>query len=198
MRNAIAAAHRGRDHRVLVIRSAAREIGRRRPRRLRPPLRARRRAPRPPRRPRRPWRLPRRPRRLPRLPVPCCRHGITELAQVFKPLTVGWRPTGTTLVVARAMVSGDITLVAVPLGPRGAAGAPIPIVSFVPDRWALRPDGGALAVSVWTGRGTRIAIWDMRSGAGRWLTPDEPAQVFCPHCGRWMARRSTTCRPTTS
>jgi hypothetical protein len=100
--------------------------------------------------------------------------GITDLAQVFKPLASGWRPTGTTLVVARAVISGDITLVAVPLGPRGAAGAPVPIVSFVPDRWALRADGGALAVSVWTGHGTRIAIWDVRSGVARWLTPDEP------------------------
>lgn len=100
--------------------------------------------------------------------------GITDLAQVFKPLASAWRPTGTTLVVARAMVSGDITLVAVPLGPRGAAGAPIPIVSFVPDTWALRPDGGALAVTVWTGKGGRIAIWDVRLGTARWLTPDEP------------------------
>lgn len=101
---------------------------------------------------------------------------ITELAQVFKPLTNGWRPTGTTLVVARAVISGDITLVAVPLGPRGTAGAPLPLVSFVPDRWALRPDGGALAVSVWTGHGTRVATWDVGSGAARWLTPDEPGK----------------------
>jgi hypothetical protein len=107
--------------------------------------------------------------------------GITDLAQVFKPLASGWRPTGTTLVVARAMISGDITLVAVPLGPRGAAGAPIPIVSFVPDTWALRPDGGALAVTVWTGKSARVAIWDVRSGAAKWLTPDEPgANAFSP------------------
>ena len=107
--------------------------------------------------------------------------GITDLAQVFKPLASGWRPTGTTLVVARAMISGDITLVAVPLGPRGAAGAPIPIVSFVPDTWALRADGGALALAVWTGQGGRIAIWDVRSGAARWLTPDEPGtSAFSP------------------
>lgn len=100
--------------------------------------------------------------------------GITDLSLVFKPLASGWRPTGATLVVARAMISGDITLVAVPLGARGAAGAPTPIVSFVPGTWALRPDGGALALSVGTGRGGRIAIWDVRTGAARWLTPDEP------------------------
>jgi hypothetical protein len=70
------------------------------------------------------------------------------------------------------MVSGDITLVAVPLGPRG--GAPTPLVSFVPDTWALRADGGALALTVWSGKGGRIAIWDLRSGTARWLTPDEP------------------------
>jgi hypothetical protein len=99
--------------------------------------------------------------------------GITDLAQVFKPLASGWRPSGTTLVVAHAMVSGDITLIAVPLGPRGSAGAPTPIVSFAPNTWALRGDAGALAVSVWTGQGGRIAIWDVRSGAARWLTPDD-------------------------
>jgi hypothetical protein len=107
--------------------------------------------------------------------------GISDLAQVFKPLASGWRPTGTTLIVARAMVSGDITLVAVPIGARGAAGAPIPIVSFVPDTWALRGDGGAVAVTVWTGKSARIAIWDVRSGAAKWLTPDGPgASAFSP------------------
>ena len=111
--------------------------------------------------------------------------GITDLTQVFHPLAGGWRPTGTTLVVAHAMVSGDITLVAVPLGPRGAAGAPTPIVSFAPDTWALRGDGGALAVSVWTGQGGRIAIWDVRSGVARWLTPDEPGKnVLTPQWSR--------------
>jgi hypothetical protein len=99
--------------------------------------------------------------------------GITDLAQIFKPLASGWRPTGTTLIVARAMVSGDITLVAVPIGPRASAGAPVPIVSFVPNTWALRADGGALAVTVWTGQRARIAIWDIRSGAARWLTPED-------------------------
>ena len=71
------------------------------------------------------------------------------------------------------MVSGDITLVAVTIGSRGAVGAPTPIVSFTPDAWSLRPDGGALALSVWTGRSGRIAIWDVPSGAARWLTSDE-------------------------
>lgn len=99
--------------------------------------------------------------------------GITDLTQVFHPLATGWRPTGTTLVVARAIVSSEITLVAVPIGASGATPGPTPIVSFVPDTWALRPDGGALAVSVWTGKGGRIAMWDVRSGVARWLTPDE-------------------------
>lgn len=72
------------------------------------------------------------------------------------------------------MVSGDITLVAVPLGPRGAASAPLPIVSFAPGWWSLRSDGGALALSDSPGQGSRIAVWDVRSGAARWLTADEP------------------------
>ena len=99
---------------------------------------------------------------------------ITDPSQVFKPLASGWRPTGTTLVVSRAMVSGDITLVAIAVGPRGAVGAPIPIVSFAPTAWSLRSDGGALALEVWTGLSGRIAIWDVRTGAARWLTADEP------------------------
>jgi hypothetical protein len=102
--------------------------------------------------------------------------GVTDLAQVFRPRANGWRPSGTTLVVAHTMVSGDITLVAVPLGPRGSAGQPIPIVSFTPDTWALRADAGALALSVWTGKGGRIAVWDVRSGTARWLTADEPGK----------------------
>ncbi|HJW49186.1 MAG TPA: hypothetical protein VJ726_07205 [Candidatus Limnocylindria bacterium] len=71
-------------------------------------------------------------------------------------------------------MSSDITLVAVTIGPRGAVGVPTPIVSFAPTAWSLRSDGGALAVSVWTGLSGRIAIWDVRSGAARWLTADEP------------------------
>jgi hypothetical protein len=99
---------------------------------------------------------------------------IIDVAQVFTPLASGWRPSGATLVVARAIVSGDITLVAVPIGPRGAVGAPSPIVSFAPTWWSLRSDGGALAVSVSTGQTERIAVWDAQSGAARWLTADEP------------------------
>ena len=99
---------------------------------------------------------------------------ITDPSQIFKPLASGWRPTGPTLVVARAMVSGDITLVAVTIGSRGAVGAPIPIVSFAPAWWSLRSDGGAVALSVSTGQAERIAIWDVRAGAARWLTADEP------------------------
>ena len=110
---------------------------------------------------------------------------ITDITQVFKPLARGWRPSGTTLVVARAMVSGDITLVGVPIGPRGAVGAPTPIVSFAPAWWSLRPDGSALAVSVSTGQTERTAVWDALSGSARWLSGDEPgASAFAPMWSR--------------
>lgn len=105
-----------------------------------------------------------------RVPPP----GITDLSQVFHPLASGWRPSGTTLVIGRSGVSGDITLVALPLGPGGRVSAPTPIASFGPGPWTLRSDGGAVAVGVWTGLSARIAVWDVRSGAARWLTAAEP------------------------
>ena len=83
------------------------------------------------------------------------------------------------------MVSGDITLVGVPIGPRGAVGAPTPIVSFAPAWWSLRPDGSALAVSVSTGQTERTAVWDALSGSARWLSGDEPgASAFAPMWSR--------------
>lgn len=63
---------------------------------------------------------------------------------------------------------------ALPLGAGGRVDAPVPIVSFGPGAWDLRADGGAVAVAAWTGRGARIAVWDVRLAAARWLTPDEP------------------------
>lgn len=105
---------------------------------------------------------------------------ITDASQAFHPLTSGWRPSGPTFVIASSSGSGDTTLVALPFGPSGA-GAPTPIVSFGPGPWSLRPDGGAVAVAAWTGRGARIAVWDARSGAARWLTADEPGtNAFSP------------------
>jgi hypothetical protein len=101
---------------------------------------------------------------------------VTDVSQAFRPLASGWRPSGTTLVIASTGGTGDTTLVALPLGSGGRAGAPTPIVSFGPGAWSLRSDGGAVAVDAWTGRGARIAIWDVRSGSARWLTADEPGR----------------------
>jgi hypothetical protein len=92
---------------------------------------------------------------------------ITELSQVFRPLSPGWRPTAPTLVVARSVATGETTLVALPIESGGRAGASVPIVTLAPGSWALRADGGALVIGVGTGR---LAIWDVRSGAARWLT----------------------------
>ncbi|MDP9282812.1 MAG: hypothetical protein M3P38_12025 [Chloroflexota bacterium] len=106
---------------------------------------------------------------------------VTDASQAFRALTSGWRPSGLSLVIATSSGSGDTTLVALPVGPSGRAGAPTPIVSFGPGPWSLRPDGGAVAVGVWTGRSSRIVIWDVLSGAARWLTSDEPGtNAFSP------------------
>lgn len=106
---------------------------------------------------------------------------VTDASQAFRPLTSGWRPSGLTFVIASSSGSGDTTLVALPVGPSGRAGGPTPIVSFGAGPWSLRPDGGAVAVGVWTGRSSRIAIWDVLSGATRWLTSDEPGtNAFSP------------------
>lgn len=101
---------------------------------------------------------------------------ITELSQVFRPLATGWRPTGPTLVIARSSGSNDMTLVVVPVGPGGRTGAPVPLVTIALGAWSLRSDGGALAISIGTGGAARIAIWDVRSGAARWLTSHEPGR----------------------
>jgi hypothetical protein len=99
---------------------------------------------------------------------------ITDVSQAFRPLTTGWRPSGTTLVIALSSATGDTTLVALPFGADGRGGAPTPIVSFGPGPWALRSDGGAVAVvAAWAAR-ARIAILEVRSGAARWLTASEP------------------------
>jgi hypothetical protein len=67
-----------------------------------------------------------------------------------------------------------MTLLAVPL----AGGPAVPLVTIHDQGFELgyqvRNDGGALAVSIPTTAGTaRIAIWDLQSGARRWLTDEE-------------------------
>jgi hypothetical protein len=94
---------------------------------------------------------------------------ITDLAQVFRPLATGWRPTGPTLVIGRYADGGESTLIAVPLGSSGRLGPATPIVDLAQGSWALRADGGAVVIGVGPGTG-RLAIWDVRSGEARWLT----------------------------
>jgi hypothetical protein len=66
------------------------------------------------------------------------------------------------------------TLIAVPFGPNGGTGATTRVVNFSARGWDLRSDGGALAVAVTTPAGVRIAIWDVVSATGRWITPPAP------------------------
>jgi len=101
---------------------------------------------------------------------------ITDLAQVFRPLTTGWRPTGPTLMFGTREADG-VTLVAVPFGPNGRTGEPIRLLSFIGGEWDLRSDGGALAVAVSTALGIRIAVWDIASSTGRWITASGPDAV---------------------
>ncbi|HEY8807657.1 MAG TPA: hypothetical protein VIN70_08750 [Candidatus Limnocylindria bacterium] len=113
---------------------------------------------------------------LPPTPTP-----ITELSQVFRPLANGWRPTGPTLMFSTNEGGPSATLVAVPFGPNGRTGEPTRLVTFTGQGWDLRSDGGALAVAVGTATGLRIAVWDIASAAGRWITPADPsASVSAP------------------
>jgi len=70
-----------------------------------------------------------------------------------------------------------VTLVAVPFGPNGRTGEPIRLLSFIGGEWDLRSDGGALAVAVSTALGIRIAVWDIASSTGRWITASGPDAV---------------------
>lgn len=116
----------------------------------------------------------------------------SDLPGLLHPLTATWRPTVTSLLFGRSAGAGGTTIVALPLltgaptpGPSGsarpsasapAAAAPIPLVSFgASDGWQLRPDGSQLAISLQTADGTaRLATWNLRTGATRWVTEDEP------------------------
>jgi hypothetical protein len=102
---------------------------------------------------------------------------ITDLAQVFRPLTIGWRPTGPTLMFV-TNEQGLQTLIALPFGRDGSTGGPTRLVSFIaPDGWDLRPDGGALAVGVATAVGERIAVWDITAATSRWVTAAGPGAL---------------------
>jgi WD40 repeat protein len=71
-----------------------------------------------------------------------------------------------------AGVDGAV-LTAVPL--QGSE-QPVSLLAFAAGAdWDVRPNGSAIAIALGRGLGTtRIATWDARTGATRWVTPDEP------------------------
>jgi hypothetical protein len=100
---------------------------------------------------------------------------ITDLSQVFRPASNGWRPSGLTIIAPSSDDLGNTGLVGIAIGPGGSASAPISILSFTSGGWDIRPDGGALAVVVATDRGTRIATWNFGASLGAWVTSPDPA-----------------------
>jgi len=108
-------------------------------------------------------------------PAASARGPVTDIAQVFRPVSAGWRPKGTTAIVASANDDATLTLVAVPIAPPSA---PTPIVTFPQSSWSIRGDGTAIAISVATSGGTRIATYDVVSGASKWLTDTAPSTYW--------------------
>lgn len=102
---------------------------------------------------------------------------ITDVSQVFRPVSTGWRPSGPTILVATADARGNLDLVGVPLGSSGVSSPPVSILSFASGAWDIRPDGGAIAVAVATDRGARIATFDLGAGLAGWVTPPEPGTI---------------------
>jgi len=95
-----------------------------------------------------------------------------DLAARVRVLTSGWRPAVQTAVVA--LTQGQkTTFVAVPVAGDGGV---VPLVEVTNTySWQMRPDGGAIAVSLLSGvDSSRIAAWDVLSGSERWVTADQP------------------------
>jgi hypothetical protein len=100
---------------------------------------------------------------------------IVDPAQAIFSPQAGWRPTGTTVIVAQTAASGATALFAIPLDRNGVPGPITNIVNFIPNSFALRRDAGALALSVSTvGGRARLAVWEAATGTSRWLLPDDP------------------------
>ncbi|HYY54069.1 MAG TPA: hypothetical protein VFA01_01700 [Candidatus Dormibacteraeota bacterium] len=92
------------------------------------------------------------------------------VAQYLHPLVQTWRPTSTTVILEERAVTGhapqSYTVVAVPAD----GGAPTPLIKIDGvGLFSLRRDGLALVAMA----ANRLALWDLRSGALRWLTPEE-------------------------
>jgi len=100
---------------------------------------------------------------------------IVDPAQAIFSQRAGWRPTGTTVIVAQNTASDATALFAIPLDRNGLPGPATNIVTFLPNTYALRRDAGALALSVSTvGGRARLAVWEAATGTSRWLLPDDP------------------------
>ena len=104
---------------------------------------------------------------------------ITDIAQVFRPRTNSWRPTGPTImaVTTQAFTS---TLVAIPFDRSGPTARAVPLVDFF-GGWDVTPSGGMLAVGVATPDGVRFATLDLTSMKSVWAgAPDPTVQLTQP------------------
>lgn len=100
------------------------------------------------------------------------------MAAHLKPLVSSWRPDDTTViaVVESRGAAMPYTLVAVP----AAGGRATPLISVAvsaPGDIDLRRDGSALVASIPLAYSptitSRLAVWDLRTGALRWITPED-------------------------
>jgi len=99
---------------------------------------------------------------------------LTDLGGLFRSVATGWRATGETAIVQQPAGIDGTVLIAVPLEGRAPGGTPL--VAFGSNvGWDVRRDGSAIAVGLIAEVGSsRIAIWDARTGAVRWVTPLDP------------------------
>jgi Tol biopolymer transport system component len=108
------------------------------------------------------------------IPTPTPGPPLTDLGGLLRSLTTGWEPKGETAVLQQPGGLDGSILVAVPLD--GSAPAGVQLLAFGQSAgWEVRPDGSAFAIALLTGPGSsRIASFDPRTGASRWVTADEP------------------------
>ena len=115
--------------------------------------------------------------------------GAPDLTELVRPERSVRPISGTTLLLPMTGGLDGTTFVAIPVSaasprpsgsprpsPTASGGAPVTLGTIGPSAgYALRADGVLLAVALATGPdASRIALWDLRTGAVRWLTPDEP------------------------
>lgn len=112
-----------------------------------------------------------------RPPRPTDATGRVELSARVRPLVSGgWRPGEPAVIVEERLESAfdALRVWAVPTV-ANRQGVLLVEVTGATGEWAMRRDGGAFvfAVASYDGAGheTRLALWDARSGAARWLTP---------------------------